>query len=139
MEECLFELVSMNSIDRVSKILDSGYDINTRLSSGDCVMHVAALFSSIDTVLFLIQNGAEINVSNSGEQTPFDLSINNPNREVRDFFDCIKKFYDNISVFRYYTQTMEKVIDAFFTVCLETESVLLLDYFDICMKLIKNN
>lgn len=134
-KECLFECVSLNLIDRVKVMLDAGYDINSRLSSGDSVMHVAASFSSIEMILFLVRNGADLVVFNDGNQTPYNLSAHNPNPEVKTFFDCLKAFDENLNLFDFYLKGRSP-IDAFFAVCVELESLVLYSYFDICMKLI---
>lgn len=63
-----------------------GIDINSKNSDGCTALHEACKFNDHEKISFLIWNGADVNVENNNDKTPFSLL----NSEEIDYDSCIK-------------------------------------------------
>ncbi len=63
-------------LTKVREILESGFDINTVFDyrHDNRLLHFAVIGGHLETVKFLVENGAEIDVENSNKDTPVELS-----------------------------------------------------------------
>lgn len=66
------------NIEEIKSLLDAGFDINRRLaiSYSPTILHCAARKNQLELVKFLIERGADLNLTDRSHMTPLDDAIN---------------------------------------------------------------
>lgn len=66
----LFQAIAQNDNDVVKKLINSGFDVNTRASDNKTALHVAVVHGNLDMVRFLLGHGAKVNIKTRDKRTP---------------------------------------------------------------------
>lgn len=74
----LHSAAEQDSVDRVQRLVDEGQPIDQRNHLGETPLMVAAAEGNFDTVVFLVESGADLNAARPGSgETPLRLAIDN--------------------------------------------------------------
>lgn len=71
------ELLAAGKFNEVKNGLSAKYNVNEVDADGNTALHIAALSNNSEMVLFLIKNGATIDLKNSEGKTPLYVAIDN--------------------------------------------------------------
>ncbi|MCX8166251.1 MAG: ankyrin repeat domain-containing protein [Candidatus Micrarchaeota archaeon] len=98
----LFEAVRESNMELLNKILESGYDVNTRdpTNLNSTLLHEAARKGDLNMYLYLITSGADINAKDDLGRTARDIAIE------EDQIQIIK--YPENLLLKYYLKAKEE-------------------------------
>lgn len=71
----------IGDIKSLEKFLKNGFDINAT-NDNQCALNEAIYYNKKNTILFLIENGADVNLKNSANKTPLDFAIDKNDSEI---------------------------------------------------------
>ncbi|EAY13222.1 hypothetical protein TVAG_097920 [Trichomonas vaginalis G3] len=74
-----------NNKDLIELLISNGVNVNAKNIHGNTPLHIAALFSNVESAEILISHGAEINSLNKNGQTPLDIAIMRSKNEYERF------------------------------------------------------
>jgi serine/threonine-protein phosphatase 6 regulatory ankyrin repeat subunit B len=70
----------------VNKLLSKGFTIDQKDKIGGRLMTYVARFSTLENVLFLIENGSSINIKDNSGMTPLILALTSSNFDIAEYF-----------------------------------------------------
>ncbi|MHB9146964.1 MAG: ankyrin repeat domain-containing protein [Candidatus Amoebophilus sp.] len=71
----LQKAIVRGDVERVSKLINTGLDINTKNIDGNTLLHLAVINNHVELVRLLLQLGAKWNVENKSGRTPLQFAI----------------------------------------------------------------
>jgi hypothetical protein len=72
-EQCR-DAIKANDLSAVKKLLSAGADACYIDRTGNCLLHLCAMFDKLDLCTILIEAGAKVDVKNPAGETPLDLA-----------------------------------------------------------------
>lgn len=69
-----FSAIRNNDIDKIDRLLEKGFDIETKTANGRTGIHIAAEYDTIKALEFLISKGANANAIDDGSESAIMLT-----------------------------------------------------------------
>lgn len=82
--ELAFNFASMDSVQEVAKLVESGLDVNAQSTKyrKSTLLQVSAEYNSLEVVKYLLNNKAALDLENEGQLTAFDIAVRKKNFEI---------------------------------------------------------
>lgn len=87
----VFEMAMEGDVDGVLKLIDGGFDINTKISFGDTLLHVACHAGDIKLVHSLVEHGADRHIKDREGLIPYEVALDNGYTEIADYLQSFDK------------------------------------------------
>src|ERR1700733_4761516 len=88
-KQMLFDMCAKGDIAGVSRLIDSGANINVRDLQGWTPLHRACQRGDKDLVVFLVEHGADVYTPNGQGLTAFHIAFMNEHDEIADYIDSL--------------------------------------------------